>query len=115
MLAVIDDFKIDKITGIISKIYESVGIPEDLIRSIFIELPLANRCELRRIIILMNSLSEHIMGNLTDRTDRICRPKIGVVFKYNATTIATFMVLIITESTIKMYKDVQIFFIYHAK
>lgn len=39
MLIVLDDFRIDKVSKMINKIYDSDEIQENLIRSIFIVLP----------------------------------------------------------------------------
>lgn len=116
MLTALDDFSIDKITEIISDIYNSGYIEEDLSRSIFIAMPKkqsANECELHRTISSMSHVTKLIIRILMNRVCSRIRPDIRheqCGFVKDTRTRNR-----ISERAIQMQKYVHLCFIDYAK
>lgn len=94
-----DEFGIDKITDIKNSIYDCGDIPEDINKSIFIELPKklgANEYELQQTIRLMRHITKIIMRILINSAGNNMKPKIG---HKQCTFIKDFI-----KSKIKVYK-----------
>ena len=80
MLEALEDFGIDTTMEIISEIYDSGTIPEDLSKSFFIALPKkpnATECELHRTISLMSHIIKMILWLIMWRARKNIKSEIG--------------------------------------
>lgn len=109
MLVPLDDFGSDKITDIISKIYDSGEIPKEPSRLIFIALSKeldSKECEFRTTLSLMSYITKFIIRFLKNRASSKIRPEIGQghcgFVQATGRKNAIFMLRMITERSIKI-------------
>ena len=118
MITSLEDYGVSKMTDIISGIYDTGEIPEDLCRSVFISLPKkpgAVECELHRTISLMNHITKLILSIIMERVHSRIRPEIGIeqcgFVEDTVTRNVIFMVRMISERAIEKQWDVYMCFI----
>ena len=73
MLAVLDDLGIDMTTKLLSAVYDSGTIPEDLCKSVFVALPKtagATKCKLHRTISLMSHFTKIRLKSLDAKDEK---------------------------------------------
>ena len=118
LLEAFEEFGVDQITNILSNIYETDQIPEDLSKSIFIALPKnagAIECELHRTIGLMSHLIKIVLRIILNRTRTKIGPEIaqeqcGFVAG-KGTTNAIYILRTVIERSIEVQQDLYLCFI----
>ena len=122
MIEALEEYSVEKLTKIISKIYDDGKFPKDLSKSIFITLPKkasAVNCEQHHTISLMSHVTKIILRVLLLRLRNRIRPEIGreqFGFVEDAgTRNAIFVFRVITERAVEMQKDIYMCFIDYAK
>ena len=109
----LEDKRIDKITSLLNKIYDTSQIPPHISKSIFIALPKkpgATEYELHKAIRLVSHITKIILSIVMMHVRNIITPEIadeqcGFV-EGKGTTNAIYTFLIITEQAVEIQKEV---------